>query len=110
MRKREILGPDDYVPATGDDRNQESNQDSLGHVSQIQAGSNFEKLLAQTPSPTVRRSNDSDEKLRIWNMGTHQRTRKNDTIDATQNAPTHHINKKKIQKDRETQSQDQRRM
>ena len=33
-----------------------------------------------------------------------KRARKNDTIDATQNAPTHHTNKKKIQKDRETQS------
>ena len=38
-----------------------------------------------------------------------QRARKNDTIDATQNAPSHHTNKKKIQKDREIQSQDQRR-
>ena len=41
--------------------------------------------------------------LRIWNMGTHQRARKNDTIDATQNAPSHHTNEKKKQKDRETQ-------
>ena len=49
----------------------------------------------------VRRTDDSDDMLRIWNMGTHQRTRKNDTIDATQNAPTHHTNKKKILKDRE---------
>ena len=31
------------------------------------------KLLAQTPSPTVRRSNNSDDMLRIGNMGTHQR-------------------------------------
>ena len=64
---------------------------------------------AQTSSPSVRRSNNSDDMLRIWNMGTHQRARKNDTIDATQNAPTHYTNVKKIQKDRETKSQDQRR-
>ena len=44
-----------------------------GDVSQIQAGTDIEKLLAQTPSPTVPRSNNSDEMLRIWNMGTHQR-------------------------------------
>ena len=31
-------------------------------------------------------------------MGTHQRTRKDDTIGATQNALSHHTNKKKIQK------------
>ena len=52
-RKREILRPVDYIPATGNDRNQESYQDSLGDVSQIQAGADIEKLLAQTPSPTV---------------------------------------------------------
>ena len=39
--------------------------------------------------------------LRIGNMDTHQRARENDTIDATQNALTHHTNEKKIQKDRE---------
>ena len=47
--------------------------------------------------------------LRIGNMDTHQRARENDTVDATQNAPTHHTNEKKIQKDRETNRQDQRR-
>ena len=72
-RKREILGPVDYIPATGDDRNQESYQDSLDDVSQIQKGADFKKLLAQTPSPTVRRSNNSDDMLHIGNMGTHQR-------------------------------------
>ena len=40
----------------------------------------------------VRRSDNSDDKLRIRNMGTHQRTRRNDTIDATQNAPTQRTN------------------
>ena len=36
--------------------------------------------------------------LRVGNMDIHQRARKNETIDATQNAPTHHTNEKKIQK------------
>ena len=31
------------------------------------------KLLAQAPFPTVRRSRNSDDMLRIGNMGTHQR-------------------------------------
>ena len=57
VRKREILRPADYIPAIGSDRNQESYQDSLGGVSQVQAGADIEKLLAQTQSPTVRRSN-----------------------------------------------------
>ena len=48
--------------------------------------------------------------LRIRNMDPHQRARKNDTVDATQNAPTHHTNKTKIQKtNRETKRLDQRR-
>ena len=55
------------------DRNEELYQDSLGDVSQIQAGADFKKLFAQTPSPTVRRSNNSDDMLRIGNMGTHKR-------------------------------------
>ena len=49
---------------------------ALGDVSQEQAGSDttdIEKPHAQTSSPTVRRSNNSDDMLRIWNMGTHQR-------------------------------------
>ena len=47
----------------------------------MQAGADINKLHAQTSSPAVRRH-------------AHQRTRKNDTIDATQNAPTYHTNKK----------------
>ena len=108
--KREMLGPDDYVPATGDDRNQESNQGCLGDIPQVQAGADIEKLHAQTSCPAVRRSDNSDDMLRIWNMGTHQRARKNDTMDAPQNAPTHRTNEMKIQKDSETQRQDQRRI
>ena len=42
-------------------------------------------------------------------MDTHKRARKNDTVDATQNALTHHTNEKEVQKDRETKRQDQRR-
>ena len=75
-----------------------------GDISQIQAGAHIEKLHAQTSSPAVRRSDNADDMLRVGNMDTHQRVRKNDTIDATQNAPTHHTNEKKIQKDRLTRT------
>ena len=36
--------------------------------------------------------------VRIRNMDTHKRARKNDSIDATQNASSRHTNEKKIQK------------
>ena len=42
--------------------------------------------------------------LRIRNMDPHQRSRKNDSIDGTQKATTHHSIKKKIQKDREQET------
>ena len=73
----------------------------MGDVPQVQAGADIDKLHAQTSTPAVRRSGNSDDMQRVGNMDTHQRARKNDTIDATQNAPTHHTNEKKIQKDRE---------
>ena len=79
----------------------------LGDVSQVQTGTDIEKQPAQTSIPAIRRNDNSDDMLRIKNMDTHQRARKNDTIDATQNAPTHHTNEKKIQEDRETKIQDE---
>ena len=79
------------------------------NISRVQAGTGIDKLRAQTSTLAIRRSDNSDDMLRIGNMDTHQRARENDTVDATQNAPTHHANKEKIQKDRETRRQDQRR-
>ena len=40
--------------------------------------------------------------LRIGNRGTHQRARKNVTIGATHNAPSHHTNKKETKRSRNT--------
>ena len=42
--KYKIVGPDDNVPATGDDRGQESNQGCLGDVSQMQTGLDVKSL------------------------------------------------------------------
>ena len=50
----------------------------------------------------LRHSGIPNDVLRFRNMDTHKRARKNDSIDATQNAPTHHTNEKKMQTDRET--------
>ena len=52
---------------------------------------------AQTPSSTLRRHSFSDSMLRSRNMGSEQRTRENDSIDATRDATTHHPDEKKIQ-------------
>ena len=69
---------------------------------QIQTRVDIEKVHAQTPSTAFRRHSFSDCLPRSRNVGTQQRTRKNDPIDATQDATTHHPDKKEIQKDCET--------
>ena len=73
-------------------------QSSLDDIPQIQTGINIEEIHAQTPPASLRRHGLSDSLLRIWNMVTEPRTRKNDSIDATQDATPHHSDEKKIQK------------
>ena len=87
------------IHRTRNDRNQEPYQGCMGGLPQIQTRVDIEKLHAQTPSTAFRRHNISDCLLRSGNVGTQQRTRKNDSIDATQDATTHHRDKKEIQKD-----------
>ena len=65
----------------------------MGDLPQIQTRVDIEKLHAQTPSTAFRRHSISDCLLRSGNMGTQQRARKNDSIDATQDATTHHPDK-----------------
>ena len=65
---------------------------------QIQTGIDIKEIHAQTPSSTLRRHSLSDSLLRSRNMDTEPRTRKNDSIDATQDATPHHPDEKKIQK------------
>ena len=55
------------------------------------------KILAQSSIAPFRCHSFSDSLLRSRNMDTEQRTRKNDSIDATQDATTHHPDEKKIQ-------------
>ena len=78
--------------------NQEPYQGCMGDIPQVQTRVDIEKLHAQTPSRATRRRSISDCLLRRGNVGTQQRTRKNDSIDATRDATTHHPNKREIQK------------
>ena len=57
------------------------------------------KIHAQTSSTAFRRHSFSDDLLRCGNMGSEQRTRKNDLIDTTQDASTHYPDKRKDKKD-----------
>ena len=70
----------------------------MGDFPQIQTRVDIKKLHAQTSSAPFRRHSFSDSLLRSRNMDTEQRTRKNESIDATQGATTHHPDKKEIQK------------
>ena len=75
-----------------------SNESSMDDIPQIQTGIDIEEIHAQTPPSTLRRHGLSDSLLRCWNMDTEPRTRKNDSIDATQDATPHHSDEKKMQK------------
>ena len=70
----------------------------MDNIPEIQTGINIEEIHAQTPPASLRRHGLSDSLLRIWNMVTEPRSRKNDSIDATQDATPHHSDEKKIQK------------
>ena len=56
------------------------------------------KNQAQTSSTALRRHSFSDYLLRSGKMGSEQRTRKNDSIDTTQDATAHYPDEKDIQK------------
>ena len=70
----------------------------MGNIPKIQTGIDIEEIHAQTPPASIRRHCLSDFLLRIWNMVSEPRTRKNDSIDSTQDAAPHHSDEKKIQK------------
>ena len=97
-RKRELFGPENFVPPTRDIGNQEQDQSSMGDLPQMQTRTDIQKITCSiidcrlfdaTVSPTLCSRNR--------NMDTEQRTRKNDSTDATQDATTHHPDEKKIQ-------------
>ena len=71
----------------------------MGDLPQIQTRVDFKKLHAQTSSTALRRHSFSDYLLRRGNMDSEQRSRKNDSIDATQDATTHYPDRKEMQKE-----------
>ena len=76
----------------------------MGDIPQIQTRVDIENFMLNHRLRLFDAAIFSDNMLRSRNMDTKQRTRKNDSIDATQDVTTHHSNKKKIQKDRETRN------
>ena len=60
-----------------------ADQFGMGDLPQIQTRVDINKLHAQTSSTAFRRHSLSDCLLRSGNLGTKQRTRENDPIDAT---------------------------
>ena len=81
-RKHQISRSNGYIPATGDDRDQESYQGCLGDVlPQIQTRADLKIVL--------RHGDHTNDELRFRNMDTLKRTRINDSIDAAQNGPPH---------------------
>ena len=88
---------------TGDDRNQKPNQDCLDDVSPIQELTSkkyllkhrlrlFDAVITPTTCYVSETCTSTEEHERM--------------IQSTQNAPTHHTNEKKTQKDRERKRQD----
>ena len=75
----------------------------MGDIPQIQTRVDIKKLHAQTSSTAFQRHSFSDYLLRSRNMDTEQGTRKNDSIDATQDATTHYPDKKRKYKKIEKQ-------
>ena len=87
-----------YIPATRDDRDQESYFGCLSDTLQIQTRTDLEIISLSASTSLIRHSGPPKDELRLRNMDPHKRARKNDPIDAAQNASLHHTNEKKIQK------------
>ena len=74
-----------------------SNQSCFGIVLQIQTRADIKIVLPTTQTPFIQHDH-ADAELRIWHLDIIKGTRKNDTIDSTQNASPHRPIKEKIQK------------
>ena len=86
MRECEISWTNSYVSATGHSRDQKSNQSRLGFVLQTQTTADINIVLLAAQTPLIQHGGHADAVLRLWHLDTIKGTRKNDTIDSTQNA------------------------
>ena len=83
--------------AQGNDRNQEQTEDSMDSVSQVQTRA-YIKILPRMPQiAIVQYGGNANFDIRLWNMDTHERARKDDQISAKNGAPPRRPNKEKIQ-------------
>ena len=101
MRVPIILGKN-CISATGNSRDQKSNQGSLGIVLQIQTRADIKIVPPTTQTPLVQRGDHADAELRLWNLDTLKRTRENGTINSAQNASPHGLKKRKYKKKTQT--------
>ena len=66
---------------------------------QIQARVDLKIILSSAQASLIRHGDLPDDEPRPSNMDTLKRTRKNDSVEAAQDAPPHHPKKKKIQEE-----------
>ena len=71
----------------------------MGGILQIQAIIDFKIILSSSQASLIRHGDHSDDEPRLRHMDTFKRARKNDAIDAAQDAPPHDTKKKKMQKE-----------
>ena len=70
---------------------QKSNQSRLGIA--IQTRADIKIVLPAAQTSLIQHGDHADAELRLWHLDTINGTRKNDTIDSTQNASPHRSNK-----------------
>ena len=92
------LGQRISFPPTRDTGHQKQDQSSLDDISQIQTGIDIKEIHAQNSVFDSSTPQSLPTLCYSRNMDTEPRTRKNDSIDTTQDATPHHPDEKKIQK------------
>ena len=93
-----MFGPENLVPPTRNIGNQEQDQSSMGDLPQISTRTDIKKVLVEISFAPLRCHSFSYSLLCSRNMVSEPGTRKNDSIDSTQDAAPHHSDEKKIQK------------
>ena len=64
-----------YISATGNNRDQKSNQSGLGIVLQKQPRADIKIVLPATQTPLIQHSNHADAELRLWNLDIQKNTK-----------------------------------
>ena len=107
-RESKVFRTNHNVRAARDDRNIEQNQSSVGITLQIQARVDVEISSSTAQTSRIQHGHHSHVDVRFWLMDTITRTRETDSIDATQDAPSHGSNEKKVQDEKPKKKRRQR--